>query len=260
MKHLSSPEGQAALRSLSRQRTLFAFDFDGTLAPIVTLPDAARMSFDVQQQLVQLAESAPVAVISGRSLADLRARIPAEIRHAIGNHGSEGTGEAVDVQAMRQACDAWLAQLKQHLTDSEADAGVIVEDKGLTLSVHYRLAADHARAAQRLAALVLQLVPTPRVIGGKLVFNLLPPNALTKFEALVDLEQREAAERVLFVGDDLTDELVFAQAPAHWTTLRVEPDGASRASFFIERQSDISALLDQLLQLPPLPTMPPSGY
>ena len=87
------------------------------------------------------------------------------------------------------------------------------------------------------------------MIGGKLVLNLLPPAARTKFDALVELAQREAVERVLFVGDDETDEVVFAQAPVHWATVRVEPDGVSRAKYFIERQSDVSALLDQLLQL-----------
>ena len=258
MKHLSSPEGQDALRGLSLARSLFAFDFDGTLAPIVTRPDAARLSIGVQQRLAQLAQCALVAVISGRSLADVRARIPGEIRHSIGNHGSEGTGEAVDVHAMRQVCRAWLPQLQQYLADT-GDTGIIIEDKGLTLSVHYRMAADHALAEQRLSAVVSRLVPAARVIGGKLVLNLLPPNALTKFEALVDLAQREGAERVLFVGDDQTDELVFAQAPAHWTTVRVEPDSTSRASFFIDQQSDISGLLDQLLKLLQQPTASASG-
>ncbi|HZA96252.1 MAG TPA: trehalose-phosphatase, partial [Burkholderiaceae bacterium] len=139
------------------------------------------------------------------------------------------------------------------------NTGIIVEDKGLTLSVHYRLAADRALAAQRLSALIARLVPVPRVIGGKFVFNLLPPDARTKFEALVDLAQREAVERVLFVGDDETDELVFAQAPVHWTTVRVEPASTSRARFYIDRQSDVSLLLDQLLKLLPRPTASAKG-
>ena len=249
MKHLSSPEGRVALRNLSLARTLFAFDFDGTLAPIVPRPNAARATIGVQRRLSQLARSALVAVISGRGLADLRERIPVEVRHCIGNHGSEGMVEAGDADAMRQICGAWVSQLRGYLANLEGNSGIIIEDKGLTLSVHYRLAADHALAAQQLNALVLRLVPVPRVIGGKLVLNLLPPNARTKFEALVDLVQREGAERVLFVGDDQTDELVFAQAPAHWMTVRVEPDRASRASFYIDRQSDVSVLLDQLLKL-----------
>ncbi len=249
MKHLSSPEGRSALRKLSLVRTLFAFDFDGTLAPIVPRPHAARAAIGVQRRLAQLARSALVAVISGRGLADLRERIPAEVRHCIGNHGSEGMVEASGADEMRQICGAWVSQLRGFLADREGSSGIIIEDKGLTLSVHYRLAADRALAAQRLNAFVALLVPAPRVIGGKFVLNLLPPNARTKFEALVDLVQREGAERVLFVGDDQTDELVFAEAPAHWTTIRVEPDATSRARFYIDRQSDVSILLDQLLKL-----------
>ena len=249
MRHLWSPEGRHALRSLVLDRTLFAFDFDGTLAPIVPRPSAARAAIGVQRRLAQLARSALVAVISGRGLADLRERIPPEVRYCIGNHGAEGLVEAPDADAMRQICGAWVSQLRSYLTDLDRSSGIIIEDKGLTLSVHYRLAADRALAAQRLTSLVAQLVPEPRVIGGKLVLNLLPPNARTKFEALVDLVQREGAERVLFVGDDQTDELVFVQAPAHWTTVRVEADCASQASFYIDRQSDVSLLLDQLLKL-----------
>ena len=249
MKHLASSEGRRALRNLSRARTLFAFDFDGTLAPIVPRPYAARAAIGVQRRLAQLARSALVAVISGRGLADLRERIPPEVRHCIGNHGSEGMVEANDADEMRQICGAWVSQLRGYIAALEGNSGIILEDKGLTLSVHYRLAADRALAAQRLNALASQLVPVPRVIGGKFVLNLLPPNANTKFEALVELMQREGVERVLFVGDDETDELVFAQAPAHWTTVRVEPDGASGARFYIDRQSDVSILLDQLLKL-----------
>jgi trehalose 6-phosphate phosphatase len=257
VKHLSSPEGQDALRRLAGARTLFAFDFDGTLAPIVSRPDQARAAIGVRQRLARLAQRVPVAVISGRSLADLRPRIPAEVQLCIGNHGSEGATEPVDSEAMREVCRAWIAQLSEWLTAPATDAGVVVEDKGLTLSVHFRLARDRAQTARRLAAIVQRLVPSPRVIGGKFVVNLLPPNARTKFEALAELAQREAAERVLFVGDDETDEMVFAQAPANWTTVRVELDRASRADFFVHQQSEVAILLDQLLTLLRSPAAPP---
>jgi trehalose 6-phosphate phosphatase len=249
VKHLSSPEGQEALRRLAAARTLFAFDFDGTLAPIVSRPGEARAAIGVRQRLAQLAQRALVAVISGRSLADLRPRIPAEVQLCIGNHGSEGAKQEVDAKGMRKVCRGWVAQLNEWLQEPGSDPGIVVEDKGLTLSVHFRLAHDRELAARQLAELASRLAPTPRVIGGKLVLNLLPPNARTKFEALMDLAQREAAERVLFVGDDETDELVFAQAPEHWTTVRVDLDRASRADFFVHQQSEVAMLLDQLLAL-----------
>ncbi|MEW5879002.1 MAG: trehalose-phosphatase [Pseudomonadota bacterium] len=249
MKHLLGAEGQESLRGLAGARALFAFDFDGTLAPIVARPPDARAAIGVRQRLALLAQRAPVAVVSGRSLADLRERIPVEVRHCIGNHGNEGLPEAPDPATLHAVCRRWIAQLDAALADAPS-SGIVVEDKRLTLSVHYRLARDREQASRELAQIVQRLDPAPRVIGGKLVLNLLPPGARTKFEALDALARREGAQRVLFVGDDETDELVFAQAPAHWITVRVELDRASRAHYFIHRQSEIVMLLDQLLQLP----------
>ncbi len=248
MKPLLGAEGQEALRTLALARALFAFDFDGTLAPIVARPPDARAAIGVRQRLAQLAQCAPVAVVSGRSRADLRERIPVEVRHCIGNHGNEGLPDAPEPETMHAVCRGWIAQLERALADA-ALSGIVVEDKRLTLSVHYRLARDRAQAARELARIVQELAPAPRVIGGKLVLNLLPPGARTKFEALVALAEHEGAQRVLFVGDDETDELVFAQAPAHWITVRVELNRASRANYFIRQQSEIVVLLDRLLQL-----------
>lgn len=253
MKHLLSADGQEALRALAGARVLFAFDFDGTLAPIVSRPHDARAAIGVRQRLAQLAQRAPVAVVSGRSLADLRERIPSEVQHCIGNHGNEGGADAPDAGALRGVCRAWIDQLERALAEAAAASGIVVEDKGMTLSVHYRLARDRAHAARQVAAIAQRLEPAPRTIGGKLVLNLLPPGARTKFEALEAIARRAAVERVLFVGDDETDELVFAQAPLHWITVRVELDRASRAGFFIHRQSEIVILLEQLLQLPRAP-------
>ncbi len=248
MKHLLGPEGQETLRALAGVHALFAFDFDGTLAPIVARPADARAAIGVRQRLAQLAQCAPLAVISGRALDDLRGRIPLEVRHCIGNHGNEGLPEAADPATMQAVCRRWIAQLEAALAGA-ASSGIVVEDKGLTLSVHYRLARDREQAACELARVVQALEPAPRVIGGKLVLNLLPPGARTKFEALVALAEHERARRVLFVGDDETDELVFEQAPAHWITARVELNRSSRARYFIHQQSEIVILLDQLLQL-----------
>ncbi|HZA96381.1 MAG TPA: trehalose-phosphatase, partial [Burkholderiaceae bacterium] len=100
---------------------MFAFDFDGTLAPIVPRPNAARAAVGVQRRLARLARSALVAVISGRSLADLRERIPGEVRYCIGNHGSEGIVEANDADAMREMCGAWVSQLRGWLADLQSN-------------------------------------------------------------------------------------------------------------------------------------------
>jgi len=250
VRHLFSSEGQDALRRLAGTRVLFAFDFDGTLAPIVGQPNAARVSTGLRRRLASLARHAPVAVISGRSFADLRARLPAEVMHCIGNHGNEGPDLDHDATALRGTCAAWLTQLQGPLADPATDRGIMLEDKGMTLSLHYRMARDRAATEAWLERLVGALVPTPRVIGGKCVLNLLPPGARTKFEAIVEISTHTEVDQVFFVGDDDTDEIVFAQAPDNWISVRVDFDSASRAAFFVQAQSEVAALLDRLLMLP----------
>jgi trehalose 6-phosphate phosphatase len=249
MKHLLSPDGQDALRALAGRRTLFAFDFDGTLAPIVWHPEDARIAIGLRTRLARLAARAPVAVISGRALDDLRHRLPGEIGHCVGNHGNEDVNGAVDAESLRAVSRAWATQLQAMLAEKAAPKGIVVEDKGVTLSMHYRHARDRTAAARWLGDRIDELSPPARVIGGKLVFNLLPPGARTKFEALSDLARHESAERVLFVGDDDTDEVVFAQAPSHWLTVRVDLDHGSQAQYFLQQQSEVAILLDQLLAL-----------
>ena len=246
MKRLDSHEGERAIAALGRARALFAFDFDGTLAPIVRLPSQARMATGLFRRLARLAQLAPVAVISGRSLSDLRPRIPPEVQLCVGNHGSEAADADPDADSMRRICRAWVGQLRERLGGDERD-GIVIENKGVTISVHYRIARDRKQAEERITRWIEELLPEPRVVGGKFVFNLLPQEARTKFEALVEIAAREAVDTVLFVGDDVTDEIVFAQAPAHWVSVRVERHRGSRARFYIHDQAAMASLLDSLI-------------
>lgn len=248
MKPLSSREGELALGGLATARVLFAFDFDGTLAPIVARPDEARVTTEVFERLAKLARLAPVAVVSGRRLSDLQARIPPEVRLCVGNHGSERTDVVQESGPMRDTCRAWIDQLRKQL-DAQADSGIFLEDKDLTLSIHYRAAPDRQLAARLIMGWIVELEPKPRVIGGKFVFNLLPAQARNKFEALADIAADKRADAVLFAGDDLTDEVVFLNAPPEWVTVRIEHAPDSRARFFIADQTEVIGLLDHLIEM-----------
>jgi trehalose 6-phosphate phosphatase len=243
---LLSPQGREELRRLAHVRTLYAFDFDGTLAPIVADPAQARAAERVLRPLAQLAQVVPVAVVSGRAQRDLIERLPCEIAYLVGNHGNEGLPQEPDVAQFERTCRRWRASLELQLLAPEA-RGVWLEDKGSSLSLHYRAAPDPAAASVLLRSLAQGLVPQPTVIDGKMVVNLLPPDAMTKFEALRLLAQHAGVEQVLFVGDDDTDEIVFERAPPHWTTVRIDPAGRSAARFFLEEQASIEVLLAHLL-------------
>lgn len=257
MKHLFTTDGEHELRQLANAHTLYAFDYDGTLAPIVRKPEQAQAPLGVRRLLRALARTAPVAVVSGRARADLIPRVPAEVKYLIGNHGNEGLGEGPDPETLRAVCAGWIVQLLDKLPATEGLQGATIEDKGLSLSLHYRLTRNHGLAARRLQELIGQLDPPPDVIGGKCVFNLMPAPSHTKFEALQAVAEREGADRVLFIGDDVTDELAFARAPATWMTIRIELDRASRARFFIHQQAEVALLLDMLVRLRAARTSPP---
>ncbi len=246
----------AALREWAHARTLYAFDFDGTLAPLVDDPDDARMPAAVWETLRALQSHALVAVISGRSRASLLPLLP-ELTYLVGNHGNEGlpviAGQAgARIADTEPICTGWIEQLQvgqAHLHRAGVLQGVVAEHKGYTLSIHYRHCADHVRAHAELVARVAQLTPAPRVIEGVLVLNLLPPGTRTKREALQILQQDSGCERALFIGDDLTDELVFQGAPPNWLCVRVGPSETTAARFVVDGTAGVAELLEQLVSV-----------
>jgi len=243
---LFSSDGRTELRRLARSATLYAFDFDGTLAPIVADPAQARAADRVTRPLAQLAQLVPVAVVSGRAQRDLIERLPCEIAYVVGNHGNEGLPDEADASQLVETCRRWRASLELQLLAPSCQ-GVWLEDKGRSLSLHYRAAPDPAAASAFLRSLSSALVPQPTMIDGKMVLNLLPPGALTKFEALGILFQHEGVTDLLFVGDDDTDEIAFQRAPLNWTTVRIDPHGATAARYCLDEQASIEVLLAHLL-------------
>ena len=85
MAPLFSRDNLVVLESMSFTKTLYAFDFDGTLAKIVRVPAEARMSRTTEELIKQFSELVPVAIVSGRSLKDLRDRLGFEPKYLIGN-------------------------------------------------------------------------------------------------------------------------------------------------------------------------------
>ena len=229
MRHLLAPDGLAALAALLQRAPLLAFDFDGTLAPIVARPDDARVAPDVARPLAALATHLPVAVVSGRARADLRRRLDFAPRYLVGNHGAEG-GDVDDADAgpAHAAQAARLDPLRRTLAvraSALAALGVLVEDKGASIALHYRGASNRLAAAAQIGALLAPRDPALRVFGGKLVVNVMPADAPDKAAAVHALVARSACRSALFAGDDVNDEPVFVSAPDDWLTVRVGHDG-----------------------------------
>ena len=193
---------------------LYAFDFDGTLAPISPDRHAVTVSGGVLQCLGALAKQAPCAIVSGRALADVAARINGYVPHVIGNHGIESplTPRAVLAEAERTCAD-WQQQLNSTLA-SLMPAGVELEDKRYTLTLHLRRTQNPVDASLLARAACRRLTPAPELITGNYSINLLPPGQEGKGPATLALMTHLGRKGLFYIGDEETDETVFALANA----------------------------------------------
>jgi trehalose 6-phosphate phosphatase len=245
MQPLLSHAGELAItRLMQHRRVLLAFDFDGTLAPIVDRPEDARIAPATAQQLAHLARHMPVAVVTGRSVADVRQRLGFDPAYVVGNHGAEGLHGVLSGPG--------LTQLRQRLLAATAaldQTGVSLEDKGLSLALHYRLARDPELALQTISRCLADLPPDLTTFGGKCVVNVVLRHAPDKGDATLALLQASACDSLLFVGDDVNDEAVFARADSHWLTVRIGQTGhGSRAMYFLESPAQMNWLLARIGQ------------
>lgn len=242
MQYLLSRASRPILDRIAREHALCAFDFDGTLAPIVTRPEQAGMRQRTRELLACLADLYPCVVISGRARADVLAKLDAAgVDRVIGNHGAE---DEVVAPEERHRVEEWKATLQRA---GEGLEGVWVEDKGLSLAVHYRQAVKKAEARRRIAA-AAQDLRGARVFGGKQVVNVVPAEAPDKREALARERERQGCDWVLFAGDDVNDEEAFG-LPGNTVSVRVGRKRGSRAKYYLRSQAEIDDLLEHLIAL-----------
>ncbi len=212
----TTPAGQAGLAALLAEpsRALLAFDFDGTLSPIVANPDDARAHPEVPELLRRVAGGfGRVAVVTGRparvaaehtGLAD----VPGAV--VLGHYGLERWSEgALHAPTAADAVAKARERLPRVLADAGAPEGTWVEDKGLAVAVHVRRTTDPAGA---LSLLTGPLADLARETGlalelGRMVVELRPPGADkgAALRGLVDEMGPDGPSAVGFMGDDLGD-------------------------------------------------------
>jgi len=230
------------LEQCASEPTLCAFDFDGTLSPIVTHPALARMRKRTRLLLAKLTALYPCIIISGRSRADLIEKLEGVgVARAIGNHGAETDNST---RASRLLIEKWKTSILHQISPIP---GVWVEDKGLSLAVHYRQSIHKFEARWRILHAARQLRGA-RIFGGKQVVNLSPAGAPNKGEALAYERDRLKCSGVVYVGDDENDEDAFA-IKGRIVSVRIGRNGRSRASYYLRTQREIDVLLELLISL-----------
>lgn len=241
--YLFDARAQEELAAFVDGQTLFAFDLDGTLAPIVPDPATIGIPADIQKALIALAACAPVAVITGRSRHDALSHLPVTPRYLIGNHGAEGLpGWDSRENRFVRAAQIWQNHLGDYFGPDYPE-GVEIENKGATLSIHYRRAVNIPAAHDIILQAIDRLTPKPVRISGKFIENLIPKGAPDKGAALGILMEKEKFKKALFTGDDDTDERVFSLDRSKIFSIRVGEDSGSRAAFYLHGQHEVAKLL-----------------
>ncbi|MEQ1796202.1 MAG: trehalose-phosphatase [Nitrospira sp.] len=248
MMYLLSPEGREAMRAVAGRPMLYAFDFDGTLAKISPDRESVKLTRSIHEWLVELAKRAPCAVISGRALSDLAPRVNGAVPYLIGNHGLESPlTPSVTLLWADGICAGWRHVIKGALAPQLAALGIEVEDKRYSLTLHYRGSEDQDRICLALLALLTQLSPAPRLIIGKQSINLLPPGKGDKGVAALALIRHLRQPAFFFIGDDETDEDVFALTEGLAMGVRVGQHAGSRAKYYLKHQGEIEDVLRFLI-------------
>ena len=244
MKRLMTAAHRGLLEPFAWSQTLLAFDFDGTLAPIVDRPEAAAMRAVTRGLLRKAARLYPCVVISGRSLSDLSDRVKGlGLRGVVGNHGVEPFRA---IGRIHRRVRDWRPLFEKALA---GESGAEIEDKTYSLAIHFR----RSRAKKRVRALALAVasgLDDARVIGGIEVMNIVPADAPHKGMALERERARLRCDTAIYVGDDETDEDVFAlDQPGRLLTVRVGRKSLSRANFYLDSQLDIDVFLREVIEL-----------
>ena len=212
------PDGLQALDVITGRHPAVFFDFDGTLSDIVENPDAAQLVAGAADALKALTAQCPVAILSGRDLADVRQRIGLPGIWYAGSHGFELTGPdgAHHENAEAAASIPVLAAAAAELADQLGHiSGVLVEHKRFGVAVHYRNAArdrvGEVAAAVRSAGQRTAL----RVTTGREVIELRPDVDWDKGKTLrwvldhIRDDEHPGPLLPIYLGDDITDEDAF---------------------------------------------------
>ena len=240
---LFSRRGAEVVAEIARSRTLLAFDFDGTLAPIVAARDEAAIGDETRALLRAAALLYPCAVISGRTRADVAARVRGiPLVAVVGCHGAEAGFGPLDHTLARRVA-SWRTRLAVALRGSD---GIEVEDKRFAIALHYRKAPSWAEAERRALAAALRLEGAA-VFPGRAVVNVLPEDAPAKGDAIEALCERLGVRAAVYVGDDRTDENAF-RSRVVTVSIAVGDVAGSSAAYRLPDQSHVDELLRALVR------------
>lgn len=251
------PELDAAIRKA--ERVLVATDFDGTLCPIARTPHDVRLSPAVMEIVRRMAECERLhlAVLSGRSLADISQRLPPGLTVS-GNHGLEIQGgnfqfEHEAARELRPRLEWLCAELEQVMAPWP---GAWVENKGLSATLHYREVDAHQHGPMLFAARRhLTRDGGFALRAGKRALEIRPKIEWDKREAVRYISEAAGPFDVtICLGDDRTDETMYEPVEGRYS-VKVGCDQPTRAAYYLLDPGEVAILLTHVLDLCETPVL-----
>jgi trehalose 6-phosphate phosphatase len=238
------------LASYAKAKTALVFDYDGTLVPLVDDPFDTKLTAKSQKLLKKVTKLYRCAVLSGRSLTDVKKKSHGMgFREVVGNHGMEfAHSKRSSIFAARAA--KWVQKFADAVRDGRVDGrGLQLEDKIVSISIHYRGARNPKKSERELLRFFKELSGL-RLVGGKFVFNLLPNVRKNKGTAIEELRKLLKCDHIVYVGDDVTDEDVFMlKNKSKILDVRVGKSKKSHARYYLHNQSEVDELLKRFIEL-----------
>jgi alpha,alpha-trehalase len=248
MKYLFNEWGEVSGKIKKVGRLVLLLDYDGTVTPIVEKPELAQLSEEMREVIRELSLRNTVCIISGRSLADLKGLVGLDTIIYSGNHGMELYGldsePPIDTAPIKPLIHQIYEECRTNLEDIP---GVVVEDKGISASVHYRLVPQDkvSTLKGRVVAILEPYLNEIKLGYGKKVIEIRPRIEWGKGKVVIHILDRVPNKTLpIYIGDDLTDEDAFeALANKGITILVSASERDSKAQYFLKNVEDVKRFL-----------------
>jgi trehalose 6-phosphate phosphatase len=236
-----------------RERLAIFLDYDGTLTPIVSHPEKALLPNSMRRTIRELGARAPVAILSGRDLDDVRQRVNVDTIIYAGSHGFDIAGPG---GLHKQVAAEFLPNLD--LAEKELEEaltgipGARVERKHFSIAAHYRNVRESDVPKLEAVSEVAARYPELRTITGKKVYELQPNIDWDKGKAVLWLLETLGLERTkvraIYIGDDRTDEDAFGALEQCGVGILVsEQPRPTAASYSLKDPTEVERFLSELI-------------
>ncbi|MGP0094005.1 MAG: trehalose-phosphatase [Xanthobacteraceae bacterium] len=230
--------------------TALLLDIDGTLLDIAPRPHEVKVPAGLRQLLASLQQltAGALALVSGRPLVDIDAIFTPLKLTAVGGHGAE-IRRLIDGEATHEGVAPLEETLRARIRAVGAKPGIVVEDKGYSIALHYRLAPERQRAIHDAVEAIRSELPPgdTEILLGKLMIEI-KKTGFDKGTGIRELMRHVpfAGRRPIFIGDDVTDEAAFAVIPEFgglaMSVGRIVPGAAKR----FEAPADVRRWLEHI--------------